>query len=105
MAPKYEDISWQDLPGNKFSVSLKPAMPTEQGHIAMQKVRQAYKDAAMCKVHYDREYVIEWLMSKLVKPLSIHGKEEVINLVSEAWENYFIQEMGQQVSGHSETII
>lgn len=89
MTSSYRDITWRELPGNKFNLALRPAMPTEQGHYTTQKVKQAYRKSEVCRVHYDRDYVVAFLASKVIRPLGVHGKLELIDLISNAWDLYY----------------
>ena len=83
---RYETISWRDLPGNKWSKSLDPAMLTERGCITLGKVRHSSEpQGTMCNVIYDRDYLIQFLIRRFLMSISPLGKEVVDELVNEAW--------------------
>lgn len=89
---EYKDITWRELPGNKFVVALKSEMLTENGYKASQKIKQAYRQPFMAWVHYDRDYVVAWLASKVIQKLSSQGKLELVDLFDEAWNLYFAKQ-------------
>lgn len=89
---EYKDISWRELPGNKFVVALKSEMLTENGYKASQKIKQAYRQSFMAWVHYDRDYVVAWLASKVIQKLGSQGKVELIDLLDDAWDVYFVEQ-------------
>ena len=81
-------VSWRDIQGNKYSKSLNPAM-LKQGLPITMKARvigNRRVDSDLVTVVFDRDYVINWLIVKLIKPLSNYGIKEVINLLYLAWE-------------------
>ena len=84
---RYETISWRDLPGNKWSKSLDPAMTTERGCITLGKVRHCHEpQGTMCNVVYDRGYLIQFLIRRFLIPISPLGREVVDELINEAWD-------------------
>ena len=83
---RYETISWRDLPGNKYTKALDPAMLTERGCITLGKVRHCHDPVGkMCNVVYDRDYLIQFLIRRFLISISPLGKEVVDELVNEAW--------------------
>ena len=86
--PEIPTISWSDLPGNKFIKALNPAMFSEQGYMSTQKVRKAYCPSKIFRVVYDQDYLLEWIISKVVKPLSPQGKTKLFQLIDEAWNKF-----------------
>ena len=83
---EFETISWVDVPGNKYSKSLNVSMLSETGYVAMQKVKQAYGRGKMCYVIYNRDYIIVYLIKRVLLALSVVGKEKIDSLIDEAWE-------------------
>jgi hypothetical protein len=82
-------ISWRMLTGNKFRRDLLPEMFSASGCIKEQNIRKTGDSRkSIFDVYYDREYGLEMLIRKVVKPLFVLGKEEVLKLVSEAWDTY-----------------
>ncbi len=83
-------ITWRDLTGNKFLKSLSPAMLSDDGYIKQQAIRRIGEaDKTIFKVIYDRDYLIEYIGRFVCRNLFTLGKEETLNLVSEAWDNYY----------------
>lgn len=83
-------IHWKDLQGNKWSKSLHPAMLNPDGFRMTQKVRTTGESSYGGKysvVVYDRKYVIGWLASKVIKPLSNEGIKGIVALIKEAFKN------------------
>lgn len=83
---EYRTISWKDLPGNKYSKSLDAAMASKQGYTVIHKVKKAYDfDEAFCNVVYDRDYLVHFLIKKVLFSLASLGKETIDGLINEAW--------------------
>lgn len=86
---EFDKVAWQDLQGNKYSKSLDSGMLLENGspHIVKATLKGSRKGNAQAKVIiYDQDYVINWLIVKLIKPLSNYGLDTVTDLVKEAWK-------------------
>ncbi len=84
----FDQVSWRELQGNKYTKSLDLGMLTEVGspHIVRATLKGSSKDKGQPQiVIYDQDYVINWLIVKLIKPLSNYGLEGVTNLVEKAW--------------------
>ena len=87
--PETESISWRDLPGNKYIKALDPAMCSDAGYVNLQRVRKKGEDKRrFCNVQYDKTYLLEIVARKLVKPLFVLGKDNLIDLIQEAWDKY-----------------
>jgi hypothetical protein len=89
MLPEAKTITWRELTGNKFSKSLHPAMLSENGYVTVQRVRcvgDAMPD--IFNVVYDKEYAVEFVSKKFIKPVSFFGKEKATEIISEAWDLY-----------------
>jgi hypothetical protein len=83
---QFDTISWRDLPGNKYTKSLDAAMISEQGYITFGKVRHSSEPKGkMCNVVYDRDYVIKFLIKRVLFALAVLKKEAVDELIDEAW--------------------
>ena len=85
-------VHWTMLQGNRWSKSLHGAMLLDSGYLVTQKVAvigKARSDVSFSVVKYDREYVIGWLASKVIKPLGNEGIDGVIKLVEQASENAY----------------
>ena len=84
---QFETIGWRDLPGNKYVKALEAAMLSEQGCIAMQKVRHCSEPKGrMCNVIYDREYVVQFLIKRVVFALAGVGNKAIHELIDDAWD-------------------
>lgn len=85
-----ENITWRELSGNKFSRMLSPAMLTEEGYIKQAAIRKTgSRNRAFFNIKYNRDYLIEAIGNYICKPLFVIGKEKVLELVGEAWDNYY----------------
>ena len=88
--PEIETISWQEMTGNKYTLSLHPAMLSEQGYIKDKEIRRIGDTSpTLFKVVYNHKYVSGFIITKLCKPLNILGKEKVLELISNAWDMYY----------------
>jgi hypothetical protein len=85
-----ETISWRVLTGNKYTKNLDPAMLSDNGYVKFMRIRRTGDfDSQPFNVVYDREYFLEWLGVRLCKPLFVVGKERIVELMGEAWDNYY----------------
>lgn len=88
--PEIETISWKERFGNQFNKSLEPAMTNETGYIKQSRVRRnGSTESAIYNIIYDRDYLSEYLYKIICKPLFVLGKEQILKLVSEAWDAYY----------------
>ena len=84
-----KDISWRFLPGNKFAKALDSAMDSDAGYVMSQRIRKKGQERnRICNVHYDRGYLIETFIRKIIKPLAVLGEERILELISQAWQEY-----------------
>lgn len=89
MNTELRTIHWSDIQGNKWSKTLHPAMLNNGGFRMTQKVRLVGESSfggTYSVVVYDREYVLGWLVSKVIKPLSNEGVKGIISLIKEAYK-------------------
>ena len=84
-------IHWRDLGQfrlHKFNRKLHANMLSSH---KVQMLLQVSKEIPSTKniylVEYDKEYVLEWLVRKVLVPFALLEEEEVINLIREAY-NY-----------------
>ncbi len=88
--PEIEEITWRELTGNKFNVGLQPAMLSDAGYFKQRAIRKIGDvQKSMFRVHYDREYVFEYLTRNLCKPLFSLGKDNIIDIVSKCWQKTY----------------
>ncbi len=83
------NVSWKDLQGNKYSKALNPHMLTKAGlPVTLQTriVGQNKIGSKLIRVTFDREYVINWLIVKVIRVFSNEGLETILDLVREAWQ-------------------
>ena len=81
-------VSWKEIQGNKFSKAIDPAMLLGDGLPYIMKARaigNGKYGSEPVTVIFDKEYVENWIVTKLIRPLSNHGVDYVTNLVAEAW--------------------
>jgi hypothetical protein len=89
MHTEQKTVHWTQLQGNKFNKALHPAMLSEHGYRTTTKnslVGDSKKNPQFLIVLYDRDYVIGWLSSRVVKPLQNEGSDNIKNFVEEAWK-------------------
>ena len=92
--PNPEQISWKVLVGNKYTKALHAAMLSSVGYMKTSSVRRIGDVAkGYFLVKYDREYVIEYIGRLVCRPFYHIGKEKVLELVDEAWENWYNNEL------------
>lgn len=81
-----QQISWQDVSGNRYSRTIHPAMFSERGY---QKLATIRRTGDVCKlvyrIKYDREYALDWLNRKVCVALRPFDLDEIIDCVSEAY--------------------
>lgn len=85
----YNEVHWTAMQGNKYMKTIHPAMLSVNGYKITQKARaigNTSVGANFYVVHYDRDYVVCWLKTKVVKPLSTLSLKELITLIKEAHE-------------------
>lgn len=64
-------------------------MYSSEGYVATQNIRKKGEiKGTVCTVIYDRDYLLEWFASKVVRPLSPRGKENIHKLIDEAGNIY-----------------
>ncbi len=84
-----KQIPWNDQQGNRYSKALDSLMLTAKGLPFIVKTRATGKSkngSQAMAVVYDKAYVINWLIVKVINPLGEQGYETVSNLLREAWE-------------------
>ena len=83
-------ISWQEMVGNRYTKALHPAMVSKAGYEKVKSVRRIGDAVPTAfRVIYDRQYVIDYVGRGICKTLFVLGKQGVLNLVDEAWDNYY----------------
>jgi hypothetical protein len=85
-----ETITWRELTGNKFVRGIDPAMLTEQGLVKQAAIRKiGERQRTFFNIVYDREYLLEAIGRLICKPMFTIGKDKTIELIAEAWDNYY----------------
>ena len=85
-----KEVSWTEIQGNKFSKGLHPSMLQSHGYPVTMKNRvidNRRNGSEYVIINYDRNYVVAWLATKVIKPLCNSGVIGISNLLEEAW-NY-----------------
>ena len=86
---KFASVSWQEASGNRLARNIDAAMLSDRGLIKSQKVQtNQYQKPRLCNVKYDREYLMEWLLKRVIVPLSVLGVEKIHEIIDEAWALY-----------------
>lgn len=84
-----ETVSWKKLKGNRFSKGIDSAMSSQAGYIAHQNITIAGElKARPYKVLYDQEYLLTYIVRKILQPLSYLGKEKTKEIIDKAWKLY-----------------
>lgn len=81
-------VSWTKLQGNKYSKSLTPHMLLKGGYpVTMQSrvVGETKSGSKIVTVIFDRNYIVNWLIVKVIKALENEGLDAILELVKEAW--------------------
>ena len=89
-----ETISWRELTGYKFVRGIDPAMLTERGYVKRAAIRKiGDRKRTFFDVVYDRDYLVQAIGRYICKQMFIIGKEKTLELVSEAWDEYYPNSM------------
>jgi hypothetical protein len=93
-----ETITWRELTGNKFVRGIDPAMLTEHGLVKQAAIRKiGERQRTFFNIVYDREYLLEAIGRLICKPMFCVGKEKTVELIAEAWDNYYPYEKLKQM--------
>lgn len=81
---------WDKIFGNKFSCKLSREMLSDDGCVVARTTilrGESLKNynPKVRFIHYDKKFVIEYLLVKVIEPLKL-DREEFINLINEAFE-------------------
>ena len=85
-------VRWDKLQGNQYIRALHPAMLTEAGCQSTRKANilgEPRQKNRYVTVYYDRAYVIGFLVTKVIKPLSNLGVTGIYELLKEAFKQAF----------------
>lgn len=89
MKTEQKTVHWSQLQGNKFNKALHPAMLSDHGYRTTTKnalLGDSRSNSQFLVVLYDRDYVIGWLSSRVIKPLQNEGNDNIKSFVEEAWK-------------------
>ena len=79
-------ISWQLLRGNKYIRALHPAMLNPNGLLKTTSITPVGgRQQETLLVHYGRDYVVQWLAFKVIKPFQLLQFDEIYSLLLDAW--------------------
>ena len=82
-------VSWTELQGNKYAKALSPQMLTKDGLPTILKARvigTQRHGGNFVTVIFDRNYVVSWLITKVIRVFSNEGLDAILELVKEAWQ-------------------
>ena len=82
-------VPWQDIQGNKYIKSINPSMLTKGGYLSTMRARivgNSRTNSDFVTIKFDRDYVLLWLATKVIKPLTNEGIDGVNELLKEAWK-------------------
>lgn len=84
-----QTITWRQLTGNKFVTTINTAMLSEAGYVKQQSIRQIGGELPkVFYVVYDEDYLLQILLRKVIRPLSVLNKEKVQEIIDNAWVLY-----------------
>ena len=88
----FVECHWTELFGNKFSLKLHSKMLTNVGFVSSRRgklITQSSYDPnkQLLLVTFDKRFVIEWLIIKVIKPLKL-SKDDLIELIEESYNEY-----------------
>ena len=78
-------ITWREVTGCKFNRALHPMM-ADRYYIHSSLRRTGDTEKTMFEIEYDRDYLVGWMATRVCSPLQTLGKEEILKLVDEAYD-------------------
>lgn len=88
---------WTDMKRVNFSYNLHPRMLLEEGYETCSSI--SLKDEPQGAVnqfrrfHFDRSYVIAYIITKIVKPMYFTSYKDLEAVIREAWNEYHKEEL------------
>lgn len=98
-------VSWKEIQGNRYNRGLHLAMLTDTGFLVTAKGRvigNVKYGSEFITIRYDRDYVIDWLRVKVIKPLVGISFNEIVELLKEAQGKTGIEILPLEAIGDSE---
>lgn len=86
-----EEVIWEKMQGNRFTRNLRPEMlEGEFRHPSNPRVigESVYRSTARRAVIYNRDYVVAFIIKKVVIPLGIATKKDFDKLMIEVWAKF-----------------
>lgn len=85
-------ISWREVLGNPYRFGLHPAMLLGE-YQSLHPVRikdQSGKSSIkiLANIAFNQDYVYEWLRVLFINKLQIKSKQQLLEIVEQAWEYY-----------------
>lgn len=84
------EYHWTEKLRGNLSNNLHPDMLTTKGYrspfVGRTKGMLTHDTAKSMWLKFDRTYVYAYIQKKVIKALGITSKQELINIVSEAWD-------------------
>jgi hypothetical protein len=90
-------IRWTEMKRVSFNNSLHPRMLLEEGYETGSSI--SLKDEPQGAVnkfrrfHFDRSYVIAYIITKIIKPMYFTSYENLESVIHEAWNEYHKKEL------------
>lgn len=85
-------LSWRDVLRGKSSFTLHPNMLNSEGYESLSYLPSKNDSPGECKrlrkYHFDRDYVIAYIVAKIIKPLAITSFQQLEVIIFEAWTEY-----------------
>lgn len=86
---KMDSVLWSVIQGNRFNRKLEPEMLSgEVSYTSNPRIygSNKYRSSELREIIYNREYVIQFIVKLVIKPLGIKTKKELDQLMIEAWQ-------------------
>lgn len=94
-----QQILWTETVGNKFAKNLEPMMLTNfglkakqcskpTGRISLNDMHKVKREGQWYEVTYDKQYVITYIIKKVVSALNIPSLDYLIRLMLDVWYEY-----------------
>ena len=84
-----DTVSWKKLKGNRFSKGIDSAMSSQAGYVAHQNIAvEGESEPRPRRVIYDQEYLLTYIIRKILQPLSYLGKQKTQEIIDKAWDMF-----------------
>lgn len=97
---QFPRIEWHEVEGNPFNKGFNPLMIHTDGLIEFRQTRHKNADRKAApkqfyEIRYGRDYVISFIVTKIISRLAFKDYREFNSFMSECWQSY------QELNGKS----